>query len=268
MKRYLNVLVFVLTLSLGCVCWACSKDDVTTNEDPENDMSVGPVAAGNRDFSSLRKASNGTISISYTSSDFSLYQKDKYTDNEWTEINLYEIDGWERVSPRTINIKDGRSWTSYKMFSASSGPNELYMPWLAYCKVTGETKSLYVATPIQLDEEAYTISMNGKTFYVLEASEDSFKLSYKSTYSYSDGEVGNQLEVSTYQKGVLDDIDESNILWYDSERALITDICAKIKNKFGNQFNLNDYLAPDIILDDPMVDMDKVEAALLSRLDK
>jgi hypothetical protein len=74
------------------------------------------------------------------------------------------------------------------------------------------------------------------------------------------------MEVSRYQKSILNDLDESNILWYDSERDLIIDICAKIRNKFGNQFNLNNYLSPEIVLDDPIVDMDKVENALLSRL--
>jgi hypothetical protein len=117
-----------------------------------------------------------------------------------------------------------------------------------------------------LDEEAYTFTMNGETFYILEASDDSFKLSYKSKYAYSDGEVGTEMEVSRYQKSILNDLDESNILWYDSERDLIIDICAKIRNKFGNQFNLNNYLSPEIVLDEPMVDMDKVENALLSRL--
>jgi hypothetical protein len=274
MRRVFSLLAIFLSVAVGCSFMACSNEDnliqepnIETEQETEENEIIDPEATGSRDFSTLRKAASGSISITYTPSDYHLYCKDKYTNDQWEEIDLYDYIGWEANLPGTINIKDGRSWTRYSMFSLSIGPNELYLPWYAYCKVTGEKRSLYVATPILLDEESFTITMNGKTFEIPEASGDGFKLSYKTGYRKGgDDTIGTHLEINTYLKGDLDSFDESQIIWYESERDLIVDICSKIRSELGDQFNLNNYLAPDIELDDPMVDMDEVENALLSRL--
>lgn len=221
----------------------------------------------------FQRIASGEISATYTSTGVKLFNKNSETGNQWKEIDLSELAGWQSSLPYDIHIKDGSCWLRYNLFPLS-GPNPLYEPWEAYCKKKGISSDLYISYPITLSEDGKTFKI-GHHEYTIDHGNSS-GISFSSYWEHSvypdllpDGnyETGYSREAHTYTAGKLTLPDLSTILWYESEKEMFTDLLRRIRDEFGDKFYLSeitdDYSEAIANGYNPLYDLDFIEILLL-----
>ncbi len=158
----------------------------------------------------------------------------------------------------TMSFQDGKLWKPVTLFSSSTGPFPVGDVWKAYCKVNGGYKDLYVTLDFEYDEPANKLIIEGKKIDILEFNEKKLVLQYD--YSDYKGD-GRNREIGFYEKVKPVRFDGKNALQFESEYECYLYIAKKGREQFGRYIDLNKVLYQDIaILDDPIVDMDMVDA--------
>lgn len=248
--------------AFSVIASVCALLSSCGNDGPEvPDINKGSESASNL----LTRMSSGEVNATYTRYGLDLFQKDDDTGGKWKEVNLREIVGWGSSLPNQFSVKDGRTWIVYEMWH-SCGPSPLEMPWKIYCKVMGIKSTLYICTPIIADNETHTLKISNMLCAVTDCDGKNFTLVYDSNYYYDgpDYKTGTFRDCSHYKYGELSDIDAESVLWFETEEDLIKGTIALMRERFGDEMNMNDYLGGYVILDEPIVNFDDLEQQLLS----
>lgn len=252
--RFANIASALLTFATFTSC--SNVDSPSPDEGGGKEHILNKIAAGEK------------VTVSYVMTDCQLFDNDERSGNKWEEINLEEYSGWSTALPSRINIIDSRVGLPYKMYSHIYGPSTLGMVWDVYCKVTNVHPQLCIETEIKVDEQNNTFSFGNMTCVIEAKTKNGFLVTYDSPYYYH-GNNGNMLkgtsrERATYNQEPFDESALENTWFYPSEQDLIVDLLTRFRAQFGDEINLNDYLYPNIILDDPIVNFDELEKTLLT----
>lgn len=215
----------------------------------------------------LMSLTRGETSACYKLKSTTLFEK-RSEESDWEEINPSEMIGWATPAPVNLTISEGRTWIPMEWFDISIGPDPLFMPWLAYCRTIGSTKDIYIACPIVYDNESKELSMNDESYTVETFTESAIEIKHFSIFSYY-SKTDSKIQYGEYQcnlryeKSELSLPAKDNILFFDSEKEAKLAVIQMIREKFGDVFNLNDYLGNEIQLDNPIIDLREIEKTLL-----
>ncbi len=175
---------------------------------------------------------------------------------EWTPIIRDEIVlGGDINFEETMSFQDGKLWRPVTLFSTSYGPFPVSDVWRAYCKVNGEDKDLYVAVRFEYDEQNKILKMGDVNMQVMEFTENKLVLNYE----YNSG---HNRDIGYFEKVTPVRFDGKNTLQFDNDYECYLYIAKKGREQFGRYINLNEVFKGLVIYDDPIVDMDIVDAWL------
>lgn len=220
----------------------------------------------------MRKVASGEQSIYLERENYDWYMKDRNS-SKWEKQEPYTWVGHSAVSPKAIYFENGCTWLPYQMVSDAYF-NPLALPWKAYCKVTNQSKSLFIVNPIEFDESRGIVTINNREWTLLSIADDYFKMrvDYESgNWAYSPWEVDQKentwlavenKEITAYKIHHDYTLNKDELLLFDSEADLQRELIRMIREKLGNEFNLNEIFYPDVEYDDPIVNMDEVEKEL------
>lgn len=260
MSKFKLILISFLSFASVAFLSGCDKTDQPENN--KNELEKPGIEY-------IRSLTRGETSVAYERTSVRLFDQAYDGTGKWTEINTDEMIGWSILSPSTLTITEGRAWTELSLFNPSIGFNPLYLPWAAYCRVTGFDKSLWIAAPVTYDEETNLLTLHGREYSVTNVGTSTLSLSTTSEYYKGDlnaiefKPAGQIREDARYVKTELQLEDRDKMLYFDSEKDAYRTMIQMIREKFGDRFNLNDYFGGSIILDEPMVDLDEIEKQLL-----
>lgn len=210
----------------------------------------------------LKKLSEGQESATYARESFTFYNLSYANDMGWVEQPSLP-DGAIVPSPGSITIHNGCTWQPLSLSSSTGLPGPLSMPFYAYCRVTGFNKAFYVASPVEYDSVNGTFKMGKYTYDVESVTKETLKLVNIGEYQGGiDGKGGKHRFDLTFKRQELSLPDLDKILFFDSELEAKLTMLEMIREQFGDEFNLNDYLGGHIILDHPMVNLNEIEAGL------
>lgn len=258
----------IAALAGAAVFGGCTEEINLSDEYPYYEE-LGSVAENPQDSASiLTKLAKGEVSMSFTFEGVTLFQSDARTNFEWEQVDLSDYFGFDISLPRTIHITDGCTWQEYSLFNVALGPNPLYMPWEIYCSRTGHSNQLFIVSNMGYDEESQQMTIGDKICRVESLVDDTITLSHESQYSYWDNSgnavaKGTHKEFLEYKIVELNIEDKDSVLYFASEKELFRALIDTLREYFGNEFNMNDYLYPTVILTSPMVNFDEIEKQLL-----
>lgn len=258
----------VSVISGGCTEEINMVSDDFLYESPESENNDSTENITSEDFKILTRLAKGEVSMSFNIESVTLFQSDATTNFEWEEVDLSEYSGFDISLPYTIHIAEGYTWSEYSLFDISLGPNPLYMPWEIYCSKTGHSDQLFIVSSMEYDEENQQVMIGDKSCHVESLEDDIITISYESQYSYWDNSEnavakGTDKEFLKYRIGDLSIEDKDSVLYFTSEKELFRALIDTLREYFGNEFNMNEYLYPDVILTWPMVNFDEIEKELL-----
>lgn len=264
MKGFLKFLNTALGLAALVGMCACSNMEVPKIEEEVEEATplqlFNKIAAGEK------------VTACYVRSDYHLFGNDERLGDKWEEVDLTELCGWSTSLPYRINIIDSQVSLPYKMDNLIDGGSPLSMAWVVYCIATNTNPQLCVLSDMEVDRENKTVTIGAYTCAIENETETGFLLTYESPYWYHDNDgnshEGTHREMLTYDQEVLDEATQENMWIYNSEYDLIVDLLARFRATFGDEVNLNTYLYPNIILDDPIVNFDELEETLLASYSK
>ena len=211
----------------------------------------------------MSKLSEGQESATYHLESFSFYQMSNGNNDGWVEQDFNDWVGLSVPAPADITIHNGCTWQPLVMFNVATGPSALYMPLYAYRLQTGFDKEFYVAAPIDYDADTKTMKIDKYTYEVESVSEDVLKIIHISEFwGGIDGKGGQDKFNITFKRKELSLPDLDKIVFYGSELEAKLAIIEMLRAQFGDEFNVNKYLTGQVILDDPMVNLNEIEAGL------
>ncbi len=240
-SRFLSALAFVfLMLATSC------SDDVSNKID----------------VNFLESLTRGSSSSCYVLKSLTVYDKKDIPGSDWEEFDINEWVGWSCPTPSKLVIYDGKSWEPLELFSCVRGWHPLYFPLVAYGKKTDTSITFYVARKFEYDKETNMMKVDNSEFEVLRADEDRMTLVAITEYSNSEYS-GNWKWVCEYEKAPLNAAELELNPFYDSELETKLGIIKLLKSEFGEVFDINKLLYPDIIFPEPMIDLNEMEEYIL-----
>lgn len=253
---------FALFFVLSALLWGCSSDEPSAGhkagvveENPEN-------YRGAIDADLFEAYVSGGRSAVFDWSTMSRYRKNQQTQGEWaldTEVYF----GGGNPFPSRMVLDHGEVWTDFELFDSSVGPHPLMLPLKAYEKLTGKPVNLYMRSKLAYDADTRSIVLNSQEYALESLAGDLLVLSTVSSYTSSAGDgdlmyVGEFLVSDEAVKFV-----DGRDFGFESEKELYVWAIALLRGTFGDEINLNEIFAPDVILDDPIVNLDYLEASLM-----
>ncbi len=243
----LNKTLILFTLLLAVFMIACSDDSPMNNGEVNEEVIAtlsreGSVATYKRQ--SLRYFEKGLLNNS----------------NDWEEVNLDELNGFRPVLESTLCFQDGKLWEPIVLFTSITGPYPVGRVWNAYKRVTHTSLELYVKSKFDFDVVNSTMEINGKEFKVLEFTDKELRLNYESLGCNSYGETWPKLEVYRYTLTTPKRFDSKYTMAFDSDVECYRYIIDVAREKFGRYINLNEVYAGEAYLEEPIIDLDEVEA--------
>lgn len=127
----------------------------------------------------------------------------------------------------------------------------------AFQKVTGDNTRYYVSIPFSFNSETNIMKIGYGCYTVKEMTQESLIL---------DDYVPSLYDADTWVKAIFYykayEIPESELeqsLSFATEKDAMLDIVKKARDYFGNTIDLNEIYKPNIIYDDPIIDLNKLE---------
>lgn len=208
----------------------------------------------------MEALSRGSEAATYELSKVEVFRREYDSNKGWEKVNLMDYVGLYFRAPENLTIYDGRTWIPLEMFSPVTGPDELELPLRAYRMQTGFDKEFYIAPLIDYNAEQGTMKIDGMPYTILSASASNLNLQEIHQYVQSDPEKGGEFRYDLYyEHRTLSLPDMGKILFFDTELEAKLAIIEMLRARFGDVFNLNDYLGGYIILDDPIIDLNEIE---------
>ncbi|MCM1318990.1 MAG: hypothetical protein NC217_01245 [Muribaculaceae bacterium] len=223
MKTLLRLVVVLLMVT---VISSCSQDEPTIEQKAEP----------------FKKMIIDKGEATYKRVNLAYFQKDPdHTNNQWEEVNLSHLSGFEPDLPVQIYVKDGCSWAPSKL-SKFPGSDLLMTSWGLYCDLTGKHYTVYISTPIELSEDNTQVIITGHNCEILGSSANGFTIQCSGNYWYGeDWKIGEDKEIYTYEKIDTQNFKFDEYLCFNTEREVVIGLVSIMRDYFGNEFNLNDY---------------------------
>lgn len=215
------------------------------------------------DANLLESLTRGSASTCYEFKSVEVSDKRDTPDSEWKPIDLYDWYGWSLPTPTKIVIYDGKSWSPLELTSYVQGRHPLYFPLVAYAKKTGSWVTFYVARKFEYNQETNMMKVGDDEYEVKRIDEDRLTLVALTKYTDNDGE-GWWKWVCEYEKAPLNEAELELSPFYDSPLEAKLGIIKLLKSEFGDVFDINEYLSPDISFPDPMIDLNEMEEYILA----
>ncbi len=205
---------------------------------------------GNIDNNFLRSLARGESSITLTKTGAKNYVMDykKYLNGsgKWDE-EKGDILGGGSAGIDQLIIINGRTWSPIYLFDRSTlAPSLILGPWNVYRKRTGFDKEVYIACPIEYDEEAKTLKIKDHTYSIEKAENKNLTLSiiseiYQLTDNYQWTITQASKSIVFYKKSAMETPDMDKVLYFDSEKEAKLAMVKILREYFGDVINLNSF---------------------------
>lgn len=202
-------------------------------------------------------------SVTYKLSGWNYFTMPAGTDR-WTEEDLSQIAGLYPNIPERVIFSKGQVWTPISLFSPISGPSEFSSAWDAYKKVTGQPDlNLYLSVDFEYDADNKSMKIATSDYDVLKFEPSEIVLSKTGHYYGGEGgKGGNSMSRYYLVPSEQIEINRNTDLGFESEHDAYAYILKCAHEVFGDTINLNEVYAPDVIFDNPYVDLNKLEESL------
>lgn len=235
-KWYLMIVVAFL----GVMITSCSDEPTPTNEiDPNVVLAY----------------KEGGVSKCFKFDSFKIYDRDNLTSNWMLNTDDYLID---LIYNDVIMFTEGKVLTPVQIPMYFGGTiAELRMTWDAYRKITKCKELLYVEIPFSYDESTQKMRINRHEYNVekMTATELQFN-------NLCAGELSKF--VYHYIQYSMPQEELDRIVKFDSEQEAYLYVVKKAKEEFGEKIDLNKIYSPNIIFDEPIIDLNDLEERILS----
>lgn len=241
--------VFTLAAAVSSLCFSCSSDSPEFPDAPNLEY-IGTIA---------RSAEN----VTYKFSKWRFFRKPAAT-NKWNEEDISKWCGLSASVPDMVIFNQGRVWTPVELFSLNFGPSPFALPWSAYKKVTNQPDlKLYVSIDFDYNADERSMNIAGVKYDVLKFERSEIVLSYCCHFDGGeDGKGGEHMDWYYLIPTAPVEINQEKDLGFDNELDAYAYILKCAREQFGNMINMNDIYSPYVILDNPYVDLDKLEEYL------
>lgn len=180
--------------------------------------------------------------------------------DKWKEEDMETVLGYYRQAPLSLTFYGGKLWRHYEFGGQPSNP--LRFVWDAYCKIKGVNRKLCLLTPIEKDGERYVLNTNKyRPLIVTDFYKDGFEVT--SVSEAGESKTGSK-EIGKYR--LSEGPDATNMLFFDSERELATEVISMIRNDLGNEFVVIGYFGSRYV--NTVVNLDETEQEMLDYLDR
>lgn len=240
--------VGILSAVVSALCFSCSSDQEFPDE--PNLEYISTIA---------RSSEN----VTYKFSKWRFFRKPATT-NKWNEEDLNNWVGLSASIPDMVIFNQGRVWTPLKLFSLNFGPSPFALPWSAYKKVTNQPDlNLYISTDFDYNADERSMNIAGVEYDVLKFEPYEIVLSHNSHYEGGEeGKGGEHMHWYYLTPTAPVEINQEKDLGFENAFDAFDYILKCAREQFGDSIDLNKIYAPDIIFDDPNVDLNKLEEYL------
>lgn len=195
----------------------------------DNSDCVTPSMSKNIDTDFLQKLIGQGENIAYDIEISEIFICDNGSD-EWYELSE-DINGGDIPYSYYIYIYDGNLYEKFSLMTCS-GPLPVESVWNAYCKHTGETRSLYIRTPLNFNAYENTLETYNMRYNVIRFDKDQLIISYDEVTS-----KGLNRHVISYGKSKLFNAEEMDVLSFGSVYECCLYIAQKGREILGDSFN-------------------------------
>lgn len=252
-SRYILSGLFTILALFFCSCEEETSDSFEA-------VKKGKLRQGEVNFTTLIRLHDGLEDGVLSRIDFKMYNNDEQTGGKWEFFDHTDYVGLSPVTPGTVIISGGKVWMHVETFSCSEGPTYFAQALSAVNKTLKRNYGAYVAHNFAVDQDTKSFSIGDTQFGIVASSTNSLKLSFISDYLGGRTHKGGQhLEVSTY-KLAEPFIFDSDRLRFDSTYEAYEWLIDIFRATFGEEVNLNQIYAGLIILDQPILSIDKLIA--------
>lgn len=234
----MNRLIILMVSLLAMLAVSCSSDEPKTEIDSE-------VVQAYR---------AGGVTKCFKIADLDIFIRDN-SHSKWKRPDSdYVVD---LIYNRSILFSNGKVCTSLN-FSLGQGEliDRLSMVWEAYRKKTQCKEILYVAVPFELDESTNRMRIDDSLYNVEKMTETELRIND----NVSDDDC--MKIVFKYELSSISPSEVERIVTFDSRKDAYYHIVKVAREYFGDTIDLNKVYAPNIILDDPIIDLNELEDRL------
>ena len=244
----------LFALLLGVVMGACSDD--------------APYHDGEIDVDFINHLSRDGSVSTYKCQSYKLFDKSPYKNSkDWEEVDWSDLIGHSSSLSFILCLQDGKIWEPADIFPYSC-PASISVVWNAYKRRTVKKTELYICSKFEYDENMATMKIGGYDCKVHEFTDKSLRLSLETVGWNGAGEPWPSLEVFDYVITTPKHFDGENLIGFDSERECYLYILEVARNLFGRYINLNEVYAGAVVFDEPIIDLDSVEASIIGQEQK
>ena len=243
MRKLRIIFALLIAVTIG----GCSDDS------PQHDGEINKDVIANL-------SREGSIST-YELESYKYFDKDPSKHNkDWEEVDLKGIDGRSPTLEDFLCFQDGKLWEPVKLYSMATGYYPVGTVWNAYKRMTKVKLELYVRNKFEYNEVDSTMMIDGRIYKVLEFTDKKLRLSYESVGYNSKGEPWPSLEVFHFAITTPRRFDGNDIMAFDSDIECYRYILEVARKQFGRYIDLDQVYAGLVFLEQPIVDLDEVEA--------
>ena len=266
MKK-LKLLILMLAAPM---LWSCSADDPMPpqSETSEVETTIARLhEEGEKNIGFMKALSAGDEAVTFAMVENRVFEQSEDVQDKWIEWGD-DVLGYYPPTPSQITIYDGNTWENIDLFRMP-GINPLAYPMAAYSKATGFNKNFFVSCGFEYSENCDSVRISGKDFRLHLITPDEMAVSYTSDVCRNNGEQGVTTiaiwEWMRFEKRTLSVPDINNSLFFDTELDAYLYMIELLRNEFGDVFRINEYLAPEVELDDDLVNLDEIRKYILER---
>lgn len=205
------------------------------------------------DFTYSRSLSSGFASATYKRSQYYLFDQSILTNGKWKYKDLTDYVGFSFSVPGVIVIQDGKAYTTYQMFSSSTGPTPIYYVWNALQYKRKDDKELCIASKFEVmeDGDGYKVTIGDATYELQGLTSTSFQLAHVSQYWGGESKQGGLFKEITVHEAVAHEGVAANVIEYETEKDLVKDIVEQARAEFGDVLDLNELYKGKVEYDEP-----------------
>lgn len=276
MKQRIIIYIAIVTMMLTAM-YACSANEDTP------DFNDGTI-----DNTTLDKLT--TESCDYSTVEFEEYCMDY-------ESFIAGSDEWKPAPPafpghqydHSFIIANGRYASPLQLLNVTYGWSKLYTPWKVYCKETGYDKTICIGQKVSVnkqepsmwfgeltnfDDLKYLYDGDGpaqrrlhhlSSVYRIHFANDKFLKLSRLDVRHAQDENHKPINMTVYKYIYLYKKDQAgqkalnDMAIYDSEIEAKLDMINMMRSYFGKTVDVNKYLDKDDMVNDPIIDFDKLE---------
>lgn len=206
-----------------------------------------------------------SITRGETTTTYILKSEEEYKklDESANYVRVKDMVGGELPGSDIVIFHNGKSCTPLILFYESFGSHPLAHPLDAYRKKTGFTGNFYVTSRMEYDENTNKMTVGQYVYDVQSASKSELVLVHYSRYvEGATGKKGTYKVILHYEVRQVEVSLYANSYFYETDYDAYLGLLNLIRDELGSVINVNEYLAPAFEYDDPIYDLDEIEAKL------